>query len=847
MTLLASAAEPIDFDDTWFVLESALVPILQDLGRGLPNDLWMSLYTKVYKLCTKPMDPQHSKLYSKLKETLELYASGVLKGLLSFNNCTGHSNTDLLVRYSASFHNYSVGMKYGSDLFKYLDRHWITTNHCETGRSPKDGVYFVEEMSLIVWKERVFDALKERLRHNAIEVIDAARDKDLANLDDNDAVKSLLQTYEALGFEKRDRSQLFQTEMEDFLVESTGEYYSRRGGDLLQRLTVPRYLEEVETFLQKEHGRCISYVGIYSARRILVAAQKALIKAHSTRLVEEAAAMLSASPEKRQDLRRLYKLIGYLEDGESQGGGQVVENTTMKALEQVVREHVRRVGLRVVKDLQASGGVDESDDEGSREEITSNARSNIRSDDIVTAMLEVYDHYKGLMAESFDSSPGFCAVLDEACKAFINAVPRAPEWLARYAHCLLDKSCKESKIDEETRQDSLDHVGFLFAYISDKDIFHKYYSKLLSKRIIQLTSVSDEAEERMLRNMRKISGFEYTSKLQRMFVDKALSRDLHTGYVEWQASVRTRVGLLGGEEEGGRGDELWAATSRGTCVEGDGGYVYPAGLLQLPLHFEAFTFVLTAGCWPLQAVSSPFKPPAPIEDYVVSFLDFYGEVHSGRKLEWLYHLGHGEMVTHCFERTYRIYSSTFQIGLLHQFNDREEIAVSDLACGINVSSAEIVRHLFPLIKSGLLRLRGRDGSDLRPTSCDDIPSGSRARLNFYFSHKRSRVKINIVDHSRQPSKESKPSLETIQDRKMSVQAAICRVMKVRKEATHRDLVMQVCALCSATRDVGRRTVPRAVPATSLTSDANAQKVISQRRSILLPVKAITPLTSSPRN
>lgn len=64
---------------------------------------------------------------------------------------------------------------------------------------------------------------------------------------------------------------------------------------------------------------------------------------------------------------------------------------------------------------------------------------------------------------------------------------------------------KESKVDEESRQESLDHVGFLFAYISDKDIFHKYYSKLLSKRIIQLTSVSDEAEERMLKNMRKVT------------------------------------------------------------------------------------------------------------------------------------------------------------------------------------------------------------------------------------------------------------------------------------------------------------------------------------------------------
>lgn len=53
--------------------------------------------------------------------------------------------------------------------------------------------------------------------------------------------------------------------------------------------------------------------------------------------------------------------------------------------------------------------------------------------------IQVYEHYKGLMADSFDSSPGFRAVLDEACKSFVNAVPQASEWLARYAHCLLDK------------------------------------------------------------------------------------------------------------------------------------------------------------------------------------------------------------------------------------------------------------------------------------------------------------------------------------------------------------------------------------------------------------------------
>ena len=49
------------------------------------------------------------------------------------------------------------------------------------------------------------------------------------------------------------------------------------------------------------------------------------------------------------------------------------------------------------------------------------------------------------MADSFDSSPGFRAVLDEACKSFVNAVPQASEWLARYAHCLLDKVSSEGK------------------------------------------------------------------------------------------------------------------------------------------------------------------------------------------------------------------------------------------------------------------------------------------------------------------------------------------------------------------------------------------------------------------
>lgn len=137
-------------DRSFFLLQAAFCYFCSwERGRGWggSNRVWQ--YHPKLILTSSRLGTPHSRLFSLCsplwthrisQETLELYASDVLKSLLDFDNATAHSYTELLVRYRTSFDNYSVGMKYGSDLFKYLDRHWITTNHCETGRSPKDGV-----------------------------------------------------------------------------------------------------------------------------------------------------------------------------------------------------------------------------------------------------------------------------------------------------------------------------------------------------------------------------------------------------------------------------------------------------------------------------------------------------------------------------------------------------------------------------------------------------------------------------------------------------------------------------------------------------------------------------------
>jgi cullin 1 len=72
----------------------------------------------------------------------------------------------------------------------------------------------------------------------------------------------------------------------------------------------------------------------------------------------------------------------------------------------------------------------------------------------------------------------------------------------------------------------------VFKYIEDKDVFQKFYSKMLAKRLINFSSASDDAEANMISKLKDACGFEYTTKLQRMFQDMALCKDLNDSYKE---------------------------------------------------------------------------------------------------------------------------------------------------------------------------------------------------------------------------------------------------------------------------------------------------------------------------
>lgn len=76
----------------------------------------------------------------------------------------------------------------------------------------------------------------------------------------------------------------------------------------------------------------------------------------------------------------------------------------------------------------------------------------------------------------------------------------------------------------------LDKTIIVFRFISEKDIFERYYKAHLSKRLLGGRSVSDDAERGMLAKLKVECGAQFTQKMEGMFNDMKVSADATRDY-----------------------------------------------------------------------------------------------------------------------------------------------------------------------------------------------------------------------------------------------------------------------------------------------------------------------------
>jgi len=608
----------------------------------------------------------------------------------------GHVDEALLTYYIREWDRYTTAAKYTNHLFRYLNRHWVRR---EIDEGKKD-VYDVYTLHLVQWREILFEKVNKNVMAAVLKMVEKQRNGETI---EQSQIKSVVDSFVSLGLDETDSTKstldVYRFHFEKPFIEATTKYYENESNQFVAENSVVEYMKKAETRLDEEKAR----VGLYLHQDIMNPLMKAclnvLVTGHSTLLRDEFQVLLDA--DRQADLARMYRLLARITDG-------------LEPLRTKFEAHVRKSGLAAVEKVAVEG-------------------ENMEPKTYVDALLEVHTQYQKLVDDAFGGESEFVRSLDNACKEFVNrnkvcktGSTRSPELLAKYTDALLKKSAKSA--EEADLEASLIQVMTVFKYIEDKDVFQKFYSRMLAKRLVHSSSASEDAETSMIGKLKEACGFEYTNKLQRMFQDIQISTDLNSSFKESQGRS------LSAEEAKARVDASY--------------------------------HILGTGFWPLTPPQTNFIPPPEIVTTYNNFQNFYFSKHSGRKLTWLWQLCKGEMRANYIKNTkvpFTFMVSTFQMAILLLFNDSDTVTYEDAQKATALSAEYLDPSLNVFVKAKVL-LPSPDNGKAEP--------GTTYALNYNFKNKKIKVNLNITVKS-EAKQEVEDTHKTIEeDRKLLMQVCI---------------------------------------------------------------------------
>ena len=654
----------------------------------------------------KESDIMGLELYFKMKDFFNSYQVSLKeKGSKLMDEC-------LLKFYTDQWEEYQFSSKVINGVCSYLNRHWVRK---QLEDNKKEDVYEIYQLALVTWRDNMFAHLHKQTTNAILKLISRERCGETIN---KRLVSSVKDCYVQLGLNVEDPTAMgqnlsvYKDSFQNEFLEDTERFYILESVEFLRENTVTEYIKKVEQRLKEEENRVLEYLHESTRQPLLDTCHKVLIKQHLELFYAEFQNLLNA--DKKEDLGRMFSIVSRIPDA-------------LCELSNLLENHICIQGVAAIEKLG--------------QEALNDPKI------YVTTILDVHRKYKALVLTSFNNRSGFMAGLDKACAKFINnnAVTKiannsnkSPELLANYCDILLKKSSKNP--EEAELEDTLNEVIVVFKYIEDKDVFQKFYSKMLAKRLVQQTSASDDAEASMISKLKQACGWEYTSKLQKMFQDIGVSKDLNENF----------------------------KTHLDNSMES--------------LDMDFSIQVLSSGSWPFHQ-SWIFSLPPQLERCVNRFTVFYSGQHQGRKLNWLLHMSKGELVTNCFKNKYTLQASTLQMSVLLAFNEADTWTVLKLAEVTQIKMDILIQVLQILLKCKLLVGPNPDIMDINPDSTVTLYHG--------YKNKKLRVNINIPVKTEQRQEIEVTHKNIEEDRKLIIQAAIVRIMKMRKQLKHQQLMTEV--------------------------------------------------------
>ncbi|XP_029865069.1 cullin-2 isoform X1 [Aquila chrysaetos chrysaetos] len=725
----------VDFDETWNKLLTTIkaVVMLDYVERATWNDR----FSDIYALCVAYPEPLGERLYTETKIFLENHVRHLHKRVLE-------AEEQVLVMYHRYWEEYSKGADYMDCLYRYLNTQFIKKNKLTEadlqygygGVDMNEPLMEIGELALDMWRKLMIEPLQSilirmllreiknpstpptrqaeyQLTHFCFNTTGSRQDLefDRCGEDPNQKViHGVINSFVHVEqYKKKFPLKFYQEIFECPFLNETGEYYKQEASNLLQESNCSQYMEKVLGRLKDEEMRCRKYLHPSSYGKVIHECQQRMVADHLQFLHAECHNIIRQ--EKRSDMANMYTLLRAVSSG-------------LPHMIQELQNHIHDEGLRA----------------------TSNLSQENMPTQFVESVLEVHSKFVQLINTVLNGDQHFMSALDKALTSVVNyrepkSICKAPELLAKYCDNLLKKSAKG--MTENEVEDKLTSFITVFKYIDDKDVFQKFYARMLAKRLIHGLSMSMDSEEAMINKLKQACGYEFTSKLHRMYTDMSVSADLNNKFNNFIKNQDT--------------------------------------IIDLGISFQIY--VLQAGAWPLtQAPSSTFAIPQELEKSVQMFELFYSQHFSGRKLTWLHYLCTGEVKMNYLCKPYVAMVTTYQMAVLLAFNNSETVSYKELQDSTQMNEKELTKTIKSLLDVKMIN---------HDSDKEDIEAESTFSLNMNFSSKRTKFKITTSMQKDTPQEMEQTRSAVDEDRKMYLQAAIVRIMKARKVLRHNALIQEV--------------------------------------------------------
>ncbi|XP_049882276.1 cullin-4A [Pectinophora gossypiella] len=568
-------------------------------------------------------------------------------------------------------------------IFLYLDRTYVLQN---------PSIHSIWDMGLDLFRHHIAlnTLVQTRTVDGLLMLIERERAGDAVDIS---LLKSLLRMLSDL--------QIYQDAFEHKFLQATERLYAAEGQRLMRELDVPAYLAHVEKRLREENDRLLHYLDPSTKWQLIHTVERQLLSEHLTGILSKGLESLMDGP-RIADLTTLYALFSRVKDG-------------LNELCNHFNAYIKKKGRTIVIEPE-------------------------RDKSMVSELLEFKEQLDHIVTACFQRNDKFLYSMREAFEYFINQRQNKPaELIAKFVDLKLRAGNKEAT--EEELERLLDKIMVLFRFIHGKDVFEAFYKKDLAKRLLVGKSASVDAEKSMLSKLKQECGGGFTCKLEGMFKDMELSKDINITYKQHLAASQDCGGL------------------------------------------ELSVYILTMGFWPTYPPVE-VRLPAQLTRHQDHFTKFYLAKHSGRKLQWQATLGHCVLRAHFPQGNKELQVSLFQALVLMLFNDGDNLTFEDIKTATNIEDGEARRTLQSLA-CGKARVLSKSP---RGREVDDSDTFA---FNHDFTNKLFRIKINQIQ-MKETSEEQKATEERVfQDRQYQIDAAIVRVMKMRKALSHNLLISEL--------------------------------------------------------